>query len=66
MTAIHDDKYEDEIEKNITSDDVQAVRNSAVEMPESLQGLTEEEMAAIAKRVVRKADLVLMYASTLP
>jgi len=66
MTATLDDKYQDEIEKDITLDDVQAVRNSAVEMPESLQGLTEEELAAIAKRVVRKADLILMYASKLP
>ena len=30
-------------------------------MPESLRPLSDDERAAIAKRVVRKADLVIMY-----
>jgi len=60
MTVTQDDKYQDELEKDVTFDDVQAVRHGAVERPDSLQGLTDEELAVIVKRVVRKADLVLM------
>ena len=36
------------------------VEESTVPMPESLQGLSPEEIRKMEKRIVRKADLALM------
>lgn len=48
-------------EKEILESEIKAVNDDyQIELPESLQGLSAEELIALEKRVVRKADLVLM------
>lgn len=37
------------------------VEDSTVPMPESLRSLSDAELRAMEKRIVRKADLVLMW-----
>ncbi len=48
-------------EKEMLESEIKAVNDDyQIELPESLQGLSAEELIALEKRVVRKADLVLM------
>lgn len=48
---IDDDKEESSI----------AIREVNGSMPEELRGLSEEELKAIEKKLVRKADLVILW-----
>lgn len=48
-------------EKEVLESEIKAVNDDyQVELPESLQGLSAEDLVALEKRVVRKADMVLM------
>lgn len=62
--AIHDDKptvqVEEEVYENAPAeklDDVHAQHS----MPESLRGMSEGEIAALEKSIVRKIDMVVLY-----